>query len=202
MEEHHRALTPSFAGIDYGSKMAGTTVIAMVKKERVSWLCSRKKQDADAMILEWSSNWEPELIFLDAPLSLPGVYTHLPGKSDYFYRTADRELNAMSPLFLGGLTARAMQLAQMLRVGDRQIIEVYPAPLATQWGLKEKGYKKSGDPSEILLSLLEDARWKSDIPGQVTWHMVDALLAALIGRRFLSREAQAFGDPQEGQIWV
>ncbi len=193
---------PPFAGIDYGSKLAGTTVIAMVREGQVSWLCSQKKQDADAMIRQWSRDWEPELIFLDAPLSLPGVYTGQAGKSDYFYRAADQELKAMSPLFLGGLTARAMQLAHSLRLADRRIVEVYPAPMATRLGLKEKGYKKSGDPSSMLFSLLDNNSWSSELPEKVSWHMVDALLAALIGKRFLSGEAQAFGDPEEGQIWI
>ena len=112
-------------GVDYGSKMAGTTVVAVARERQIDLLQSGRKQDADAWLLETAVAQQPDHIFLDAPLSLPGVYRHLPGRSDYFYREADRELQAMSPMFLGGLTARAMQLHERLRaaypIGTRGI---------------------------------------------------------------------------------
>ena len=41
------------AGIDYGSKMAGTTVIAFEQNNKVVLIGSRENQDADQMILDF-----------------------------------------------------------------------------------------------------------------------------------------------------
>ena len=74
------------AGIDYGSKLAGTTAIAFVENNLACLLQSERKQDADSFIREWVSAWNPTHLFLDAPLSLPGVYRGLPWCNDFFYR--------------------------------------------------------------------------------------------------------------------
>ncbi len=98
-----------WVGIDYGAKLAGTTAISFVENNQIKTVQSVRKQNADTFCLDWISRLKPDFIMIDAPLSLPLAYF---GKGDdYFYRQADRELKAMSPLFLGGLTARAMRLA-------------------------------------------------------------------------------------------
>jgi uncharacterized protein len=98
-------------------------------------------------------------VCIDAPLSLPGVFTGLAGCDDYFYRASDRALRAMSPMFLGGLTARAMRLANhsasrlARRAAQREheqndehghihFYETYPAEAARRLALKEVGYKQ------------------------------------------------------------
>jgi hypothetical protein len=94
--------------IDYGSKLAGTTAVCFEKNNQLHLAQSVKKQDADAWLRQLISTKKPAAVYIDAPLSLPGVYR---GEgSDYFYRAGDRAVGAMSPMFLGGLTARAMQL--------------------------------------------------------------------------------------------
>jgi predicted nuclease with RNAse H fold len=108
-------------GIDYGAKLAGTTVAAWNENGSLHWKCSGKKQDADKWLEEKLLQLRPDLIFMDAPLSLPGVYS---GQgTDYFYREGDRALGAMSPMFLGGLTARAMQLKANLTEEGFQILK-------------------------------------------------------------------------------
>jgi len=62
-------------GIDYGSKLAGTTVITYDHKGQLHQVSSAKKQDADAMILAVATELEPTSIYLDGPLSLPGAYS-------------------------------------------------------------------------------------------------------------------------------
>ena len=90
-----------FLGIDYGSKVAGTTAICrLTESGQFEFSCSTKGRDADLWIKKAIEEFLPESIYIDAPLSLPGAYY---GKeSNYFYRQADRELRAMSPMFLGG----------------------------------------------------------------------------------------------------
>ncbi|MEL7021272.1 MAG: hypothetical protein AAGK47_06685, partial [Bacteroidota bacterium] len=131
-------------GIDYGSKLAGTTVIAHWQAMKTTPLLyqSKKKRDADRFLLDWISEQRPTHIFLDAPLSLPGIYSQLPDCTNYFYRAGDIALRAMSPMFLGGLTARAMQLQSRIKPLGAQVIEIYPSHLAHCLGLKALSYKK------------------------------------------------------------
>lgn len=191
------------AGIDYGSKLAGTTVIAYPGASEIHFAASQKKQDADRFITEWVAEHQPDVIFIDAPLSLPGVYQQLEGFSDYFYREADRELKAMSPMFLGGLTARAMRLAEQLKAFDRTLLEVYPGHLARTLDLPALSYKKEKSYIPIVTNFLQ-ARFPSlTIVDQLPdWHHVDALLALISGLRFLEDIHLIFGQKAEGQIIV
>ena len=61
------------AGIDFGSKMAGTTVIAVAGKTPIRLFSSRKNEDADSFLFEIVKETGIEELFLDATLSLPGV---------------------------------------------------------------------------------------------------------------------------------
>ncbi|MEM6380094.1 MAG: DUF429 domain-containing protein, partial [Bacteroidota bacterium] len=130
-------------GIDYGSKMAGTTVIAFARADgKIEFYQSEKKKDADKMIETWLMEHSIKLVFIDAPLSLPKVYQKPTASGNYFYRKADAELRAMSPMFLGGLTARAMRLKAVLSEEACQLFEVYPGQLAKHLELPKEKYKK------------------------------------------------------------
>jgi predicted nuclease with RNAse H fold len=191
------------AGIDYGSKLAGTTVIAWEKKGMLHFQMSRKNQDADAMIKTWAEHHQPSLIMLDAPLSLPGVYRGLEGFSDYFYRKADQQLKAMSPMFLGGLTARAMKISHELSQWKVDVRECYPREVSRVEGLRGVYAKAKKEPAEAYISLLlEQFHLKLEENEPLTWHHADALLAYLSARRLISGDVQVFGHEEEGQIWV
>lgn len=194
----------NIVGIDYGSKLAGTTVIAGLTEGKIQLDSSEKKKDADAFILEWVEKSKPQFIFIDAPLSLPGVYTQLPNCQNYFYRKGDSELGAMSPMFLGGLTARAMKLKKQLEAENIKVLEVYPGQMAKKLFLKEIGYKKQLNylPAvlEKLLPLLEEFDWEAQSVN--SWHHLDALLALLSGIRYMKNIHNVFGDKEEGVIIV
>ena len=188
-------------GIDYGSKLAGTTVIARAENRTVHFAQSQKKKDADQFILNQLESEPPTLIFLDAPLSLPDAYF---GRgTDYFYRSADRALKAMSPMFLGGLTARAMRLKQQLTDRGHQVIEVYPGGLARQIGLPKDQYKKQKvhllPVLELITTQIPIKFVKTEL---ITWHHVDALLACWTGWRYHEGTALSFGKKEEGEIWI
>ncbi|WP_226390461.1 hypothetical protein [Penaeicola halotolerans] len=188
-------------GIDYGSKLAGTTVIAMGDHpERLRFFCSCKNADADTFIGQLIQELRPSLIGIDAPLSLPLVYQQpdLSGAS-FFYRQADKAINAMSPMFLGGLTARAMQLKASFSSVDW--IEVYPGGLVKIAQLE--GYSKK-DKSLIpaFIGMLK-AKYGISVDQEVkTWHEVDAMLAWFASYRYLHGHAIAYGNPAEGLIFV
>ncbi len=191
------------AGIDYGSRLAGTTVIAFLNEENaIEFAVSKKNKDADRFILDWVVEYQPTHIFLDAPLSLPGIYSNLTGYQDFFYRQADQVLKAMSPMFLGGLTARAMQLKTRLSKQNIQTFEVYPGYLAKVLELDRTLYKKQKEHIPLIATTLSRSL---DLPLASLpsdWHHVDALLALLSGIRYSRGQHLTFGNSQEGLIIV
>lgn len=196
--------TSPLVGIDYGSKLAGTTVLAWSwNRKDVQFSSSKKGEDADQFLKRNLLELKPRQVYIDAPLSLPGVYTQPTAYSDYFYRKADRELQAMSPMFLGGLTARAMQLSADLKSNRISCMEVYPTALARYLRLKERGYKREKEKIPLLLEYIKS---KSYFPiSSLTlpsWHYFDALLALMSGHRLEQQRVAGFGEEREGLIYV
>ena len=179
-----------FAGIDYGSKLAGTTAIAWQEDGKMQLLLSEKKKDADVWLLDVIVAAGIQYIFIDAPLSLPIVYTQPNMEGDYFYRDADRITGAMSPMFLGGLTARAMRLSRQLQQVGVQSTEVYPAHLKRVMG------------EDWLAQLAQSTGVTLDEISASNNHQQDALLAWLSGWRWHHHTADIIGDPKEGQIVI
>jgi len=188
-------------GIDYGSKLAGTTVLAIFDESTKRTLLrqSSKKQDADAFVLSILREHPADIVGIDAPLSLPGIYKELEGNHDFHYRAADRQAKAMSPMFLGGLTARAMKLASEIQATT---IEVYPKLSAERYQLQEQGYK--GDTEAIapcLMTLVERTELPFDGLSIENWHQFDALLALDIAWRYHNNLADHYGDAKEGKLY-
>lgn len=193
----------NIAGIDYGSKLAGTTVIAYLNGKTISFYQSEKKKDADAFLKTHIEQLQLATLFIDAPLSLPGVYCNPQQYQDYFYRKADKELKAMSPMFLGGLTARAMRLQAECRVNDIQFIEVYPAAVSKLLELQQFNYKKEKTQISVVAAYLQKKLpFTFDPLLLLTWHHVDALLALYSAWRYVHNEHLSYGDQKEGLIIV
>lgn len=192
-------------GIDYGARTAGTTVLALYqdKVTPVRFVHTVSGHDADKVILQTLSEVDPSNVFLDAPLSIPMVYKDKAGYQDYFYRKADRDLSAMSPMFLGGLTARAISLGNQIRARGHQLFEAYPAGLVKKLKLDEAGYKKAKKNIAIIgKKMVEMNQLKLNVDHLDDWHHVDALLCMVIGLRVNTSKATAYGDEEEGVIWV
>jgi len=193
----------SWVGIDYGSKLAGTTVLAYAQKGRLFFLQSERKKDADAFLRKHLLEIKPTQIFIDAPLSLPLVYRSPDQADDFFYRKADRQLKAMSPMFLGGLTARAMRLSSIIGSEEPLVFrETYPAYLAKILELPSVSYKKDAQSLLPLSKQLSDQFGLDLVHPPANWHQFDALLAYLSGLRYQQGAHLVFGDSQEGLIFV
>jgi len=184
-------------GIDYGAKLAGTTAISYVEKDEIRTVQSVKKQDADAFCAEWVSRLKPNFIMIDAPLSLPLAYF---GKGDdYFYREADRQLKAMSPLFLGGLTARAMKLADQWKKQEISVYESYPRMVAQlAFGLSNKADEAI---KAAIISYLKAEALQISAASFQSGHAVDSVLAWISGRRLTADAAVITGNAEEGLIY-
>ncbi|MCC5932340.1 MAG: hypothetical protein JJU28_24050 [Cyclobacteriaceae bacterium] len=189
------------AGVDYGSKMAGTTVFAYTKGNALWLLQSEKGKDADAFLQKLIRMHQPHYLGFDAPLSLPGVYLKIPGCTDYFYRAADRALGAMSPMFLGGLTARAMRIKHECSDLDTQIFETYPARLVGKLCPGLKGYKKSSEALKVFKDAFSETM-QLQVKELNNWHQADALLALWAAWRKNLEIADVYGNPHEGLIYI
>jgi predicted nuclease with RNAse H fold len=192
-------------GIDYGSKYTGNTVIAILQDKDILFLEVDKQVDADEFIFNAARHFSPSLIFIDCPLSLPGIYTKVEGCTNYHFREADKELKAMSPMFLGGMVARAMELTDRLTALKCEVLETYPKVLAHQLKLKGKGYKGSSlglkDCKRFMEKMLE-SDYQIDVDDITSWHHFDALLSLLSAIRHVQGKSHVYGSPQEGEIVV
>ncbi|MCH2084116.1 MAG: DUF429 domain-containing protein [Saprospiraceae bacterium] len=199
----------NIAGIDYGSKSAGTTVIAYLDNSmRLHFYQSEKKKDADQFIINCLKENKIDQVYIDAPLSLPGVYTDPKNFHNYFYREADKALRAMSPMFLGGLTARAMQLRSKLP--SVEFKEVYPSALVDVIKIDRNLYKKQKEHIPTVISslvayipsisfLLQANQLTASLNN---WHQVDALLALISGYRHQKNNCIYYGNDYEGFIHI
>ena len=191
-----------FIGVDFGSRLAGTTAICYDSDGGLRFVQSGKGKDADLMLMEFLQTHHPAKVFMDAPLSLPGVYSGS-GGYDYFYRKCDREVKAMSPMFLGGLTARAIRLSNQPALKNIRFFESYPRGLVDELSKKhpeiKSSYKKDIRSFTKLLSgiyILVFSAYPQN------WHQADALLAYLVGARVSQNQNLVFGDADEGLIYV
>ncbi|MBB6611950.1 DUF429 domain-containing protein [Pontibacter sp. Tf4] len=195
---------PVFMGVDYGAKLAGTTAAAMLQHGTLHLKQSHRGQDADDFLLQLIQEQKPAIVFMDAPLTLPKVYSQSPytSGSDFFYRTCDREVQAMSPLFIGGLTARAIRLRTIAAERGISMLETYPSQLAHLLLPHNRGYKK--DPAALpeFTRLLQQQLPFALARQPENWHQFDALLAWLSGYRHLNGQAILYGDAHEGRIIV
>lgn len=208
MNDGIEILKKTVVGIDYGSKFAGTTVLCYNQVHQVRLIASSKNADADSFLLTELEYLDPDLVMIDAPLSLPGVYRLGNGYRDHFFRSCDRELQAMSPMFLGGLTARAMNLRRILegrifKTDFEGMLETYPRKLAEILGLISAGYKEKRDKLPVIVERLVEVLGVRINTHQVsTWHHLDALLAFLSGLRHLEQKSLQYGKREEGTITV
>ncbi|MBI1192626.1 MAG: DUF429 domain-containing protein [Bacteroidetes bacterium] len=191
--------TPIILGIDFGARLSGKTVMAWMGRDGFHLDRAAIGQDADHFLEETIAWLNPAHIYVDAPLSLPENYRVLDAAGDWFYRRADRQLEAMSPMFLGGLTARAIRLATRWRENGLQVRETWPRGLVRE--LQLEGYRHKGDASiALFMKAMQTAGFPHALPNPADWHEVDALLAWWSGWRDLNGLAAVHGDPVEGQI--
>jgi len=191
----------TLAGIDFGAKLAGTTAIAFIQNFKFKIRQCKKGEDADAWMLKQIEHHQIKIIFIDAPLSLPAAYFDSES-NEFFYRKADEALGAMSPMFLGGLTARAMKMKRLLNSQNIPVFETYPAALVRQLLPHSKLYKKDIPGFRKELQNITNSLELPAIPRFTTFHQADSLLAWISGYRHLVHQSNIVGSPEEGEIFI
>lgn len=189
-------------GIDLGNKKSGNTAMCYLFDNTLQFIQPKKGQDEVSEILKIVEQKHIQLIAIDAPLSLPGVYFNKDGFNDYQYRQCDKQCKAMSPMFIGAFTARAIELKNLLELKGISVIEVYPKKLSEILDI-QKNYplkKVSNVPHELIDVI------KHTIPFNVkkisNMHQFDALLCWLSTYRYIHQKHVAFGNKKEGLIIV
>jgi len=185
-------------GIDLaGSKKRKTGICIL--NEKLEAKCFVVFEDRE--IIQVAKNFKPDIIAIDAPLSLPLGRKNL-RKSNIHFRKCDKELWKFGikffPITLGPmrkLTKRGMKLKKVLEKNFK-VIEVYPG--ATQDLLKiprkQFGLKKLKKGLEKLGIKFDKEKLNGD--------ELDAATAAYTGYLFLKNKAVEIGNKEEGTIVI
>jgi len=184
-------------GIDLaGSEKQKTGICILNEKLEVNCFCLFK----DKEILDLIEKEKPNLIAIDAPLSLPKGRKSLKRKSKIHFRECDRELWKLGikffPITLGPmrkLTERGIKLRKILEK-KYKVIEVYPG--ATQDILKISRKQKGIEKLKKGLEKLGIKFFKKNLNGDE----LDATTCAFTGFLYLKKRFLAIGDKKEGQI--
>lgn len=185
-------------GIDLaGSKKRKTGVCVLDKNKRANCLLVFE----DKEILDLVEKEKPDLIAIDAPLSLPQKRKSLKRKSKIHFRKCDKELWKLKikffPITLGPmrkLTERGMKLKRILEEKKFKVIEVYPG--ATQDVLKIPRKKEGPEKLKRGLEKLGVKIPKKKLNGDE----LDAITCAFTGWLYLKKNYLALGDKKEGEI--
>jgi predicted nuclease with RNAse H fold len=155
----------------------------------------------DEEIISETINANPDVISIDAPLSLPLGRKSLSQRGAPHLRACDEELLKMKirffPITLGPmrkLTKRGIKLRKFFEKKGLKVIEVYPGAAQDILKIprKQKGIKK-----------LEKGLRKLGIKGirkGTTGDELDAITSALVGKMYLEKNYLAIGNPKEGVI--
>ncbi|MEM0116887.1 MAG: DUF429 domain-containing protein [Conexivisphaerales archaeon] len=189
-------------GVDLaGSENRNTGFCSMTGKMYVKTRLIKSNND----LLENIRLSKPDLVSIDAPLSLPRGRISLEKKGPPHLRECDRELIRLGirflPLTLGPmrmLTARGMRLKDVLVNEHVKVIECYPGAAQDILGIPRKTQS-----IPMLQDKLLGLGIKGDIQARnLTHDELDAITAALVGIMYLKGECIAIGNADEGQIII
>jgi len=159
---------------------------------------------SDQEIIQVLKNTRPEVVAIDAPLSLPPGRRHIEDRKGGHFRSCDLELRKRGirffPITLGpmrGLTQRGLQLkAELSRFGLR-VIEIYPGGAQDIWKLPRAGQ----DRNRLALGLAKLALEEFGLQPargarpwlEMTADELDAVTAALVGLLYSQGRAELYG---------
>ena len=187
-------------GIDLaGSEKRNTGICALNDNLEAKCFIAHKNEE----ILEIVEKLRPDLIAIDAPLSLPKGRKSLDRKEKIHFRECDRKLLELGikffPITLGPmriLTKRGIKLRKILEKKGYKVIEVYPG--ATQDILriarKNVSLKKLRSGLKKLGIKIERRELSHD--------ELDAVTAAFTGYLHLKGKTISLGNEKEGVIVV
>ncbi len=156
---------------------------------------------SDEEILRETLRCKPEIVAVDAPLSLPTGRKTIEDRSGEHLRASDRELLRRGirffPITLGPmrkLTVRGIGLRRIFEEKGLKVIEVYPGGAQDVLGIsrKQRGLEKLRAGLEQLGIV--------GLGGSESDHELDAVTCAYVGKLFLEGKSVPYGLPEDAII--
>jgi hypothetical protein len=155
----------------------------------------------DEEILKRIEGIRPEIVAIDAPLSLPTGRESIEQRTNVHLRECDKELRERGirffPITLGPmrkLTTRGIKLGKSLENKHFRVIEVYPggAQDILRIPRKQKGLEK-------LRAGLEKLGIKG-LNDRMSDHELDAVTCAFVGKLFLEGKSVTYGTSEQAMV--
>jgi uncharacterized protein len=177
-------------GIDLAGSMRRPTGICILRGLKAETHIA----SSDEEVLQWISKACPDLVPIDAPLSLPRGRTTIHDRSGEHFRDCDRELQRRGirffPITLGPmrmLTERGIALKAKIEAMGYRVMECYPGAAQDLWEIP----RQHRDRAALLAGLGELG--VKGLPEELTGDELDAVTAALAGRWFLQGKGELLG---------
>jgi uncharacterized protein len=149
---------------------------------------------SDDEIIGFIQQARPDLVPMDAPLTLPIGRITIHDRTGEHFRECDRELQRRKirffPITLGPmrmLTERGMALGEKIAMMGYRAVECYPGAAQDVWGIPRQRH----DRHELLRGLRKFGLKGLTI--KMTGDELDAVTAALVGRMFLLGSGEMLG---------
>jgi predicted nuclease with RNAse H fold len=176
-------------GIDLAASSKNPTGWATLKNKTVKTHLLHTNNE----IIENTLQNHPQLVAIDAPLSLP--------KKGEFFRKTDKEMirkgyRVLPPNFrtMKKLTSRAIRLNKIIEEKTYKTIEVHPTSTRKALQIPPKEWK-------TIQEILKTLGLKGDIETRpLATHEIDAVTAALTAVLHLQGQTELIGDDKEGYI--
>ncbi len=187
-------------GVDLAGSPKRNTGICLLRGMTAAFVATLH---SDEEILAFIDGARPDLVAIDAPLSLPPGRTSIEERTGEHFRSCDRELLRRGirffPITLGpmrSLTARGIRLKEALVRRGYGVIEIYPGAAQDLWKIA----RKQGGLVKLRRGL-EKLGLKKLAKG-MNGDELDAVTGALVGRLYLKGEAEVLGNAGEGSIVI
>ncbi|GBC98280.1 hypothetical protein HRbin17_00782 [bacterium HR17] len=184
-------------GIDLAASERKASGVCILRGKRVQTSLVR----TDDEIVALAQTIRPQLIAIDAPLSLPPDRTSIHQRTATHLRPCDRELLRRGirffPVTLGAmrqLTERGIRLRHRLEGLGFRVVEAFPGGAQDVLGLPRKQHDLKG---------LRDGLRRLGLQGicdDATHDELDAITAAYVGWLFLRGRAALLGDDHSGIV--
>jgi hypothetical protein len=155
----------------------------------------------DEEIIDKIEEVKPDIIAIDAPLSLPEGRKSIEDRTNVHLRECDKELLRRRikffPITLGPmrkLTQRGIELKKILENKGFRVIEVYPGGAQDVLKIPRK---------QMGLDKLKEGLERLKIAGltkEMNDHELDAVTSAFVGKLFLERKSETLGDKKNGIV--
>ena len=184
------------AGIDLAGSPARPTGVCILTGDRARTQLAFD----DAEILDHIRAAGPDLVPIDAPLSLPPGRREIDDRNGEHFRPCDRELQRRKirffPITLGPmrmLTERGLGLKAEIEAAGLVPVECYPGGALDVWGLPRQQHDRAGLRRGLA------RRGVRGLRASMSGHELDAVAAALVGREFFEGTAEMIGG-EDGML--